>query len=114
MGTSTQLDQTSITLQPFGLSSVDLHSQALLTAFLQSSSFAAATANLPDLLPLIFDSKMYEKDTGTQNTTDVNFLEKLVQSEAATASGQSQLDSFAADMTTLGNKQSWPSIINHN
>jgi Lipase (class 3) len=40
-GTPTQLDQTSITLQPFGLSSVDLHSQALLPAFLQSPSFEA-------------------------------------------------------------------------
>ncbi|MDH2917262.1 MAG: hypothetical protein PXX77_10360, partial [Gallionella sp.] len=109
-GTPTQLDQTSITMQPFGLNSVDLHSQALLTAFLQSPSFEAATAQLPDLLPLIFDSKMFKKDTGTQNTTDVNFLEKLVQSEAATPSG-SLLDHFSADMTTLGTKQNWPSIV---
>ncbi|MDD2744879.1 MAG: hypothetical protein PHV02_21680, partial [Rhodocyclaceae bacterium] len=111
-GTPTQLDQTSITMQPFGLSSVDLHSQALLTTFLQSPSFEAVTAKLPDLLPLIFDGKMYKKDTGILNTTDVNFLEKLVQSEAATPSG-SLLDRFAADMVLLGSKQDWPSIISN-
>ena len=108
-GIPTQLDQTSITMQPFGLSSADLHSQALLTTFLQSPCFEAATAKLPDLLPLIFDSKMYKREVGTNQQ---NFLEMLVQSEATTTSGQSQLDYFSIDMATLGTKQNWPSIIN--
>ena len=109
LGTPQEIQQTSLlNNQPFGLTSTGLHSQALLTAFLQSESFRAATDKLPDLLPLIFDSKLYKTDVGTGK---VNFIEKLVQSEAATPTG-SLLDRFAADMTTLGNKQSWPSIVN--
>ncbi|MDD5385113.1 MAG: calcium-binding protein [Gallionella sp.] len=108
LGTPQEIQQTSLlNNQPFGLTSTDLHSQALLTAFLQSESFRAATEKLPDLLPLIFDSKLYKTDVGTGK---VNFIEKLVQSEAAIPSG-SLLDRFSADMTTLGAKQNWPSIV---
>ena len=108
LGTPQEIQQTSLlNNQPFGLTSTDLHSQALLTAFLQSESFRAATEKLPDLLPLIFDSKLYKTDVGTGK---VNFIEKLVQSEAATPSG-SLLDHFSADMTRLGNKQVCPSIV---
>ena len=113
LGTPQEIQQTSLlNNQPFGLTSTDLHSQALLTAFLQSESFRAATEKLPDLLPLIFDSRLYYRDPSNKNTQELNFLEMLVQSGAATTVGQSLLDRFAADMTTLGNKQSWPSIVN--
>lgn len=49
---------------------VDLHSQALLTAFLQSNQTAAAfkglndvTFELPDLLKMIFDTDLFARDT---------------------------------------------------
>ncbi len=41
------------------VSGIDLHSMALLTAFLQNENFRAVTSVLPDLLPLIFNSKLY-------------------------------------------------------
>jgi Lipase (class 3) len=72
-----------------GLGPVDLHSHALLTAFLQSDktatvesgttqSLAEAFKKLTDLLKMIFDSKLFAFSTATLNTTKVNFLEHLV------------------------------------
>lgn len=64
---------------------IDLHSQALLTAFLQSDetapaqrSFRDVTFNLPDVVRMIFDDDLYAFSTGTQNTENENFIEHLV------------------------------------
>lgn len=63
----------------------DLHSHALLTAFLQSDSTAPGqqslsdvTIKLPDVVRMIFDSNLYKFSTGTQNTQNANFIEHLL------------------------------------
>ncbi len=72
-----------------GVSGDDLHSQALLTAFLQSIRTAPSqralndvTYKLTDLLGMIFANSLYARSTGTANTTEENFLERLVRHEA--------------------------------
>ena len=90
------------------LSSIDMHSQSLLTTFLQSSQTAdankalnAVTVKLPDLLKMIFDKKLFAHDTDP-NTTDVNLLEHLVRHEAGVK------DLFKADaMVTRFTKDLW-------
>ena len=85
----------------WALASVDLHSQALLTAFLQSTASATATGDatkslsevskkLPDLLKLFFDSKLFAFSTAA-NSPDRNFLDHLVRHESGVQG------SFAAD-----------------
>jgi hypothetical protein len=67
------------------LGSIDLHSHALLTAFLQSDrttpgqqSFSDVTFKLPDVVRMIFDDNLYKHTTSPGNTTDENFIERLV------------------------------------
>ncbi|MDO8370009.1 MAG: hypothetical protein Q7S71_04810 [Candidatus Nitrotoga sp.] len=79
--------QTSLIHSPdnwFG-SSIDLHSQALLSAFLQSDqtapaqhSFRDVTLKLTDLLKMIFDSNLFKNPTASGNE---NFTERLVRHE---------------------------------
>ena len=73
---------------------VDVHSQALLSAFLQSEQAASgkqtlseATKKLTDLLPMIFDKGLYAFPTDTSNTTNRNFLENLVRHQAGGIGG---------------------------
>lgn len=77
--------QTSWTHGVPDLIPIDLHSHALLTAFLQSDRTAPAqqslsdvTFKLPDVVRMIFDSNLYKFSTGTQNTQNKNFIEHLV------------------------------------
>jgi hypothetical protein len=72
-----------------GVSEIDLHSQALLTAFVQSLQTAVpqqalndVTFKLTDLMGMIFANSLYARSTGTANTTEENFLEHLVRHEA--------------------------------
>ena len=87
--------QTSLTHSPdnWSGSSTDLHSQALLTAFLQSDqtapaqhSFRDVTLKLTDLSKMIFDSKLYYSDP---NNTDIsakeNFTESLIRHQNGVA-----------------------------
>ena len=95
------------------LSGLDLHSQALLTAFLQSKQSASASSNpqqtlsqvtytLTDLLGMIFDKKLFAFDTDTKNTTNENLLERLVKHEAGVQG------SITADaMTTRFTRDLW-------
>ena len=76
-------------------STVDLHSQALLSAFVQSSFTAASgkwlnevSFKLPDLLKMIFDGDLFDRPT---DKADRNLLELLVRHEAGVQG------SFAAD-----------------
>src|SRR5262245_54223946 len=69
-----------------GVSGFNLHSQALLTAFVQSLQTAApqqtlndVTFKLTDLMGMIFSRDLYLFDTDTSNP---NFLERLVRHEA--------------------------------
>lgn len=68
------------------ISGVELHSQTLLTTFLQSQQTAASgnalndvTFKLPDLLKMVFDKNLFAFDTDKSNE---NFLERLVKHEA--------------------------------
>ena len=67
---------------------VSLHSQALLTAFLQANQTAATgkgladvTFKLTDLLKMVFDDKLFAFKTDKSNTKDENFLERIVKHE---------------------------------
>jgi Ca2+-binding RTX toxin-like protein len=91
----------------------DLHSQALLTAFLLSQQTAAngkalndATFDLGGLMPLLFDEKLYAFETDRNNTENVNFLEHLVRHEAGAvagiaAGGDAMLTRFTTDLWKL-------------
>ena len=74
---------------------LNLHSQALLSAFLQSERTASVnpvtqekdtlgkvTYKLTDLLKMIFDEKLFAYTTDPTNTKDENLLERLVKHEA--------------------------------
>ena len=84
-----------------GVSGLDLHSQALLTAFLQSMQTAPAqralndvTFKLTDLMSMIFSRDLYRFDTDTGNR---NFLERLVQNET----GNEMVTRFTRDLWKL-------------
>jgi Ca2+-binding RTX toxin-like protein len=84
-----------------GVSGVDLHSQALLTAFLQSMQTAPSkqalndvTFKLTDLMGMIFSRNLYRFDTDTDNR---NFLERLVQNET----GNAMVTRFTKDLWKL-------------
>jgi len=89
---------------------VDLHAQALLTAFLQSNQSAASggkpqqtlsevTKKLTDLLGMIFDVGLFANSTKTDK---VNFLEQLIRHEAGVQG------SFASDaMVTRFTSDMW-------
>lgn len=87
----------------------DLHSQALLAAFLQSQQTAATgkalnevTYKLTDLLKMIFDKNLFAHDT---DTTEENFLDRLVRHEFGNAPGVTTADAmvtrFTSDMWKL-------------
>ncbi len=94
-----------------GVGGGDLHSMALLTAYLQSQSTAPdadhtlnkVTAKLPDLLQLLVNTKLYANDTDPR-TNQQNFLERLVQNEAGLPgphSSNAMLTRFTADLWKL-------------
>ena len=71
---------------PYANPSIDMHSQALLTAFLQSQQTAATgralndvTFKLTDLLGMIFNKELFANATDIGNTKNVNFLEHFIQ-----------------------------------
>jgi hypothetical protein len=86
--------QTDIANSANGVSGTDLHSQALLSAFLQSDQTAASGSNpqqtlskvtykLTDLLGMIFDGTLFAHPTNDPNNE--NLLERLVRHEAGNA-----------------------------
>ena len=97
-----------------GVSGLDLHSQALLTAFLQSGDTAESTSanhtlgqasfKLPDLLKMFFDKKLFAFDVDTKNTEDENFLEHLVRHQAGMGTSlpaDRMVERFTADLWKL-------------
>jgi VCBS repeat-containing protein len=74
------------------ISRLDLHSQALLTAMLQSGDTKDSTAadhtlgqvtfKLTDLLKMIFDKKLFASDPLNKDAPVENFLERIVKHEA--------------------------------
>jgi len=95
-----------------GISSIDLHKQSLLTAFLQSDQCAAnngtpdqtlsqVTKKLTDLLGMIFDRNLYAHPTDDPN--NVNFLEHLIRHQEGLDpnvpnDGDAMLSRFTADL----------------
>jgi Ca2+-binding RTX toxin-like protein len=98
-------------------SSIDLHSQALLSAFLQSDktattnattnvkeSFSQVSLKLTDLLKLIFDKNLYYNDPSNKINPQRNFLENLVRHEAGVQGSipaDAMLTRFTSDLWKL-------------
>ncbi|WP_324779518.1 lipase family protein [Thiobacillus sedimenti] len=87
-----------------GVSGLDLHSQTLLTAFLQSRQTATTgkalndvTFKLPDLLKMMFDKNLFAYSTDKNNDKNVNLLERLVQHEAGVHDPETGVTTLAAD-----------------
>ena len=101
-----------------GDTQIDLHSQALLTAMLQSGDLPSVTEpgatsrphtlgqasyELPDLLKMIFDPKLFAHST---DSADPNFLEHLVRHQAGGVAdvpvgGDGMVSRFTADLWKL-------------
>ena len=79
------------------VSGVDLHSQALLAAFLQSDAFRQVSIKLTDMLSMVFSSTLYKHDTGIGNTQFENFIERLVRHQAGVRDPVSGTVSILAD-----------------
>jgi hypothetical protein len=91
-------NRTPINHGDTSIPSVDLHSQALLTAFLENDRFRQVTYKLTDLLQQIFSKNLYCFDTDTSNE---NFIERLVRHESGTVPGATDTDlltRFTADL----------------
>lgn len=85
---------TALAHAPTSASSSDLHSQALLSSFLQSDATSTTTATgqkqslsqvtykLTDLLGMIFDKNLYRFDT---DKSKENFIDRMVRHEAGNA-----------------------------
>ena len=97
---------------PYSDPSLDMHSQALLTAFLQSEAVSPeqrlnqVSTIHTDLLPMLFDSDLYAYSS---NSDKKNFLDRLVRQEAggtlpsngAVIQDTDMLTRFNADLWTL-------------
>ncbi|MDK9726554.1 MAG: hypothetical protein OEL88_16935 [Sterolibacteriaceae bacterium MAG5] len=104
--------QTDINNGNDGVSALDLHSQALLTAFLQSRQSAAEghsldniTFKLTDLLRMVFDKNLFAHDTDP-SSNKVNLLEHLVRHQAGGVDGipiggDAMVTRFTADLDKL-------------
>ena len=86
-----------------GVSALDLHSIALLSAFKLNDGFRQVTTKLTDLLAMVFDKQLFAFDT---DKSDPNLLEHLLRHQTGgidgiPAGGNKMLDRFAADLGTL-------------
>jgi Ca2+-binding RTX toxin-like protein len=96
--------QAVISNSTTGVSGDDLHSQALLAAFLQSGDTPTSTASdhtlgqvsfkLTDLLGMIFDKKLFAYPT---DKSDANLIERLVRHEAGVRDPVTGATTLAAD-----------------
>jgi len=111
IGASTSLQHGTSDL----MLTIDLHSQALLIAFLQSDqspdpahSFRNVTFKLPDVIRMIFNSELYKNDTGLSGNRE-NFIERLVRHQNGIAGNSNTGESpITADaMLTRFTKDLW-------
>ncbi|KAF0162803.1 MAG: Hemolysin-type calcium-binding region [Rhodocyclaceae bacterium] len=98
--------QTPLTHGANNVSGIDLHSQTLLTAFLQNDSFRDVTTKLSDLGKMLFDSNLYYNDPNILENAERNFLENLVRHQAGNINGvafdgDKMLDRFTADLQAV-------------
>lgn len=98
------------------VSAINLHSQALLTAMLQSGDTGNSTASdhtlgqvsfkLPDLLRMIFDASLYYNDPNNLDANaPENFLERIVKHQAGVQGSITKDDMvlrFTRDLWKLG------------
>ncbi|MDD5391306.1 MAG: hypothetical protein PHD37_18365 [Gallionellaceae bacterium] len=102
--------QTPLTQNSTGLGLVtgpiDLHSQALLSAFLQNDAFRAITFKLPELLKMVFDSALYAFPVDKK---EANLLEHLLRHQIGVAASptsasiatDAMLDRFTTDLQKI-------------
>ncbi|KXB29240.1 hypothetical protein AT959_18835, partial [Dechloromonas denitrificans] len=98
------------------LREIELHSQALLTAFLQSDPNAATntdasaktfnrvTFKLPELLKMIFDKNLFAFDPNNKDNPQRNFLEHIVRHQAGMGSSlpaDDMVKRFTSDLWKL-------------
>jgi hypothetical protein len=88
--------------------SVDLHSQALLTAMVVSDAFRLATYVSSRVIPLLMDKNFYA--ISTQSTAEENVLIKFIRSEQGTGD---ILTHFAADLQKLGTHIAGLTLASH-
>jgi hypothetical protein len=109
-----QADANKISINTDGVGRSDLHSQALLTAFLQSGdspsttssqkTLGQATYKLPDLLKMIFDKKLFATDPLNKDNPEENLLERLVKHQTgigAAIPADAMVTRFTADLWKL-------------
>jgi hypothetical protein len=88
--------------------SVDLHSQALLTAMVVSDAFRLATYVSSRVIPILMDKNFYA--ISTQSTAEENVLIKFIRSEQGTGD---ILTHFAADLNKLGTHITGLTLASH-
>jgi Ca2+-binding RTX toxin-like protein len=108
--------EADIANESTGVGSSDLHSMALLTAFLQSGDTSTSTAadhtlgqvtfKLADLLAMIFDKNLFASDPLNKDEPVVNFLEHLVRHQTGgvdgvPTGGDAMVNRFTADLWKL-------------
>ncbi len=82
-----------------GVSASDVHSIALLSAFVQNDSFRQVTLKLTELEKMMFDGNLYANDTGVANRAKDNFLERLLRHELGNAPGVTTSDAMLTRIT---------------
>jgi Ca2+-binding RTX toxin-like protein len=118
IGSQADLWQQNNMAIPFDLTA-NLHSQTLLTAMLQSGDLPSVTEptgtehtlgrvsyKLTDLLKMIFDGSLFAHTTAISNTTDANFLERIVRHQTGgvdgvPAGGDAMVTRFTSDLWKL-------------
>ena len=108
IGTQTSLSQSGTGLDILG---VDLHSQALLTAFLLNDDFRDLSFKLPSLLETLFDDGLYARSTEPGPNAQPNFLDNLLRHQIGVAAdpvaglaaipADAMLDRFVTDLQKL-------------
>jgi hypothetical protein len=95
-------DQTAISHGANNLSSIDLHSQTLLTTFLLNDDFRLMTERHPDLGAMLVDQNLFASSVGSG---EQNFLERLVRNQVGMVEeglqANGMLDRFTRDLKLL-------------
>ncbi|MCX7146413.1 MAG: hypothetical protein NT042_09475, partial [Sulfuritalea sp.] len=98
--------QAPLTHGANNVSGIDLHSQTLLTTFLQNDAFRVVTTKLVDLGKMLFDSNLYYNDPNILDNAERNFLENLVRHQTGNIGGvliggDKMLDRFTVDLQAI-------------
>ncbi len=96
--------EPSLTHGGTDVSGTNLHSIALLTAFVENDQFREVTTKLTDLLGMIFDSNLYYNDPNKLIDPKRNFLENLIRHEVGVQgsfAADHMLDRFTADLKKI-------------